>query len=159
MARRVMELEQDAAEMRAISLQSHAAAAADNNDENENTCPAGPIDTPGHNKEWAGRGSFGSKRGSIGSGSERAEERVLRAKNEMLERQLEHMKEEAEETELELAAARKVGVIGLVGWLSWWVGGLVGLIGLVDELVVVRSLVGRLIASICWRIGCYSGGP
>ena len=103
-----MELEQDATEMRAISHQSHAAVADD--DENEKAFPAGPTDIPGH-KEWAGRGSFGSKRGSIGSGSERAEERVLRAKNEMLERQLEHMKEEAEETELELAAARKVRVV------------------------------------------------
>lgn len=105
MARRVMELEQDAAEMRAISNQSQAASAVD--EENGQALPAGLAGASGR-KEWAERGSFGSKRGSVGSGSERAEERVLRAKNEMLERQLEHMKEEAEETELELAAARKV---------------------------------------------------
>ena len=108
-----MELEQETAEMRAISLQSLANAA---DEKSEEAFPAGPVDASGR-KEWAERGSFGSKRGSIGSGSERAEERVLRAKNEMLERQLEHMKEKAEETKLELAAARKVGVVGFAGWL------------------------------------------
>lgn len=37
-----------------------------------------------------------------------AEERALRAKNEMLQRQLLHLKEVAAETQLELQAARKV---------------------------------------------------
>lgn len=43
-------------------------------------------------------------------GGVRAEERALRAKNEMLERQLAHMKEAAEEAQLELDAMRKVGI-------------------------------------------------
>lgn len=63
-----------------------------------------------------------SRRMSVGGG-DRAEERALRAKNEMLERQLAHMREEAEETQLELAAARKVlgGVFCFGGgdWLKY----------------------------------------
>lgn len=54
-----------------------------------------------------GGGVNSSRRVSLGGG-DRAEERTLRAKNEMLERQLAHMREEAEETQLELVAARKV---------------------------------------------------
>lgn len=74
-----------------------------------------------HNSASAGaaeRGSWGSRRfspssGGSGCGGDRAEERALRAKNEMLERQLAHMKEVAEETQLELAAAKKVH------WFCW----------------------------------------
>lgn len=103
-----MELEQDAAEMRSFSNQSQAAI---NEEEEEEAFSKEPVCALGRTgKDPLERGSFGSKRGSYGSSSDRAEERVLRAKNEMLERQLEHMKEEAEETELELAAARKVRV-------------------------------------------------
>lgn len=43
----------------------------------------------------------------------RVGERVLRAKNEMLERQLAHLKDQEEETQLELAAAKKVCVRAL----------------------------------------------
>lgn len=53
--------------------------------------------------------SFSSNNG-VGVTGRGAEERALRAKNEMLERQLQHMKEEAEESRLELEAARKVCV-------------------------------------------------
>lgn len=45
------------------------------------------------------------REGVVGRGSE---ERALRAKNEMLERQLAHMRDAAAETQLELEAARKV---------------------------------------------------
>lgn len=108
-----MELEQDAAEMRSFSNQSQAAI---HEEDEEEAFSKEPVDAPRRDgKDSFGRCSFGSKRGSYGSCSERAEERALRAKNEMLERQLEHMKEEAEETELELAAARKVGVVWLDG--------------------------------------------
>ncbi|CAB1096486.1 unnamed protein product [Ectocarpus sp. CCAP 1310/34] len=93
MARRVMELEQEAAESRdELSLQQDEHA--------RRLALAGA--------QRGGGGEFNSsRRVSHGGGGDRAEERALRAKNEMLERQLAHMREEAEETQLELAAARK----------------------------------------------------
>ncbi|CAN0202257.1 unnamed protein product [Ectocarpus fasciculatus] len=92
MARRVMELEQEAAESRdEFSLQQ---------DEHARRLALAAA-------QRGGGGANSSRRMSLGGG-DRAEERALRAKNEMLERQLAHMREEAEETQLELAAARKV---------------------------------------------------
>ncbi|CBJ28674.1 nascent polypeptide associated complex alpha [Ectocarpus siliculosus] len=93
MARRVMELEQEAAESRdEFSLQQ---------DEHARRLALAGAQRGG------GGGINSSRRVSHGGGGDRAEERALRAKNEMLERQLAHMREEAEETQLELAAARK----------------------------------------------------
>ena len=106
-----MELEQEAAESRdEFSLQQDQAH--------------------GHNQhqlaaDGAGGGGGFSRRMSVGgggSGGDRAEERALRAKNEMLERQLAHMRDAAEEAQLELAAARKVPMLSwvVVGCLVWW---------------------------------------
>ncbi|CAM9587741.1 unnamed protein product, partial [Ectocarpus sp. 6 AP-2014] len=93
MARRVIELEQEAAESRdEFSLQQ---------DEHARRLALAGAQRGG------GGGINSSRRVSHGGGGDRAEERALRAKNEMLERQLAHMREEAEETQLELAAARK----------------------------------------------------
>ncbi|CAM9553147.1 unnamed protein product, partial [Ectocarpus sp. 13 AM-2016] len=93
MARRVMELEQEAAESRdEFSLQQ---------DEHARRLALAGAQRGG------GGGVNSSWRVSHGGGGDRVEERALRAKNEMLERQLAHMREEAEETQLELAAARK----------------------------------------------------
>lgn len=89
-----MELEQEAAESRdEFSLQQ---------DEHARRLALAGAQRGG------GGGVNSSRRVSHGGGGDRAEERALRAKNEMLERQLAHMREEAEETQLELAAARKV---------------------------------------------------
>jgi len=96
MARRVMELEQEAAESREEfsrhqdQIQRQALAAAGGG-------------------SGVGVGVVGggvNRRVSVGG--DRSEERALRAKNEMLERQLAHMREVAEEAQLELAAVKKV---------------------------------------------------
>lgn len=55
-------------------------------------------------------GGHSIRSGLTGGTVERAEETTLRAKNEVLERQLAIMKEQLEETKLELNASRKVGV-------------------------------------------------
>ncbi|CAM9425734.1 unnamed protein product, partial [Pylaiella littoralis] len=96
MARRVMELEQEAAESRdELSLY------LDRSGRQALPAVASTAATEGRMNR---RMSIG---GGGGSGGDRAEERALRAKNELLERQLVHMKEEAEERQLELAAAQK----------------------------------------------------
>lgn len=95
-----MELEQEAAESRdEFSLQQQDQAYHQHNQHQ-------PLAAEGGS---AGGGGFG-RRVSVGGGGggDRAEERALRAKNEMLERQLAHMREAAEEAQLELAAAKKV---------------------------------------------------
>lgn len=85
MAKRVVELEQEAAESRAFSQQDASSCPTD-----RSTVPTALVINDG------------------GGDGERAEERALRAKNEMLERQLEHMRDSVEETQLEVAAAKKV---------------------------------------------------
>lgn len=107
MARRVVELEQEAA-------QSH-----DNSDADDETdsfmMPGRGSPDPLHRRRssmYPGRAGRMSIGGGGFAGGEGPGERALRAKNEMLERQLAHMKEEAEETQLELAAAKKV-MLGL----------------------------------------------
>lgn len=98
-----MELEQEAAEKRDSFSAQH---------DHHNHAPS--FDG-GDN--WGSSKRFSSSSGGSGcGGGDRAEERALRAKNEMLERQLAHMKEVAEETQLELAAAKKVRWT----WCWWW---------------------------------------
>ncbi|CAM9495821.1 unnamed protein product, partial [Scytosiphon promiscuus] len=96
MARRVMELEQEAAEKRDSFSVQH---------DHHHHHHHGPAPASDGGGSWGGRRFSSSSGGSVGG--DRAEERALRAKNEMLERQLAHMKELAEETQLELAAAKK----------------------------------------------------
>ncbi|CAM9251309.1 unnamed protein product, partial [Hapterophycus canaliculatus] len=97
MARRVMELEQEAAEKR-DSFSVHQG--------HHHHVPTSAAAAAVEGGGWGSRRSSTSSGGS-GYGGDRSEERALRAKNEMLERQLAHMKEVAEETQLELAAAKK----------------------------------------------------
>lgn len=101
MARRVLELEQEAAESRDEFSSLH---------QDQGQTMHQPFAAA---EGGGGLGGF-NRRVSVGGGSgDRAEERALRAKNEMLERQLAHMREAAEEAQLELAAARKVKLGGV----------------------------------------------
>lgn len=101
-----MELEQEAAESRdEFSLQQDQA----HNHNQHHPLAAGGGGGGGVSRRVSVGGGVGG-----GGGGERAEERALRAKNEMLERQLAHMREAAEEAQLELAAARKVWLVLMI---------------------------------------------
>eukprot|EP00752_Nemacystus_decipiens_P002606 g2439.t1 len=98
MARRVMELEQEAAAGR-DEFSPQRDQAHTHSDHHEQLLAADGAGVSGFSRRVSAGGG--------GGGGDRAEERALRAKNEMLERQLAHMREAAEEAQLELAAARK----------------------------------------------------
>lgn len=103
MARRVGELEQEAAESRALSLHDTSCRTGEG-DHHYPSFPTERSTVPTALVINEGVGADG------GGNSERAGERALRSKNEILERQLVHMRDAAEETQLELAAAKKVSV-------------------------------------------------
>lgn len=187
MARRVMELEEEAAEVREMErkkqqqqLQQHhhqqqqqphlsqstarlssSSSCSDNDDIMRDVFLTQPGGLYGHDyltrQNIPGRGGRGvaavrtAGRESL-SVRGRSEERALRAKNEMLERQLAHMKEAAAETQLELAAARKVCCVVLSWSFCFGAVDLVGVLAILLGIEIMILFVDRC-GKVVFRVG------